>query len=143
MADDLHALIRVRKHTVEQKQKLVSDLYRKAEELKAERETILGQLEEERAKAHEMGVEMLSYLGPYTEAVQDRVEEIEKQERTLEARIQIAQEDMRAAFAELKKIEITQRNREDAEKKEFDKKEGDELDAIAIEAYCRKLAEED
>ena len=141
MADDLSSLIRVRKHSVEQKQKLLADLYRKAGELQNEKQSMLDNLEEEKARAHEMGVEMLSYLGPYSEAVQERVEEIEAQSKTLEARIDIARDDMGRAFAELKKIEITQERREDEEKRAQDKKESAELDEIAIDGYRRKLEE--
>lgn len=137
MADDLSSLIRVRKHAVEQKQKVVAELYRQAELLQNEKTALLGRLEEEQGKASEMGVEMLSYFGPYAEAVQERVEEIDKKAVTLEARIQIAQDDMRGAFAELKKVEITQESREKAEIKAQNKKESDELDEIAIEAFRR------
>lgn len=138
---DLSSLIRVRKHSVEQKQKVVAELYRQAEELETEKTTILARLEEEREKTQEMGVEMLSYFGPYSEAVKERVQEIDEQTHTLEARIQIAQEDMRAAFSELKKVEITQERREEEEKSEIDKKESDELDAIAIEGFRRNVEE--
>ena len=135
---DLTGLIRVRKHALEQKQKFVAELYRQAEELENQKVTLLTQLEEEREKTQEMGVEMLSYFGPYSEAVKERVVEIDEASETLEARIEIAREDMRAAFAELKKIQITQENREDEEEKALNKKESDELDEIAIEGFRRK-----
>ena len=45
---------------------------------------------------------------------------------------------MRRAFAELKKIEITQERREDEEEKAINKKESAELDEIAIEGFRRK-----
>lgn len=142
MADnDLSSLIRVRTHTVEQKQKVLADLYQKADELKNEREQSLEKLEQEKIKAQEMDVSMLSYLGAYGDAVQERVEEIKEQELHLEKRIEIAQEDMRQAFAELKKVEITQENRKAEERAELDKKEMDGLDEIAIETYRRNLEE--
>ncbi|MAF97266.1 MAG: hypothetical protein CMH26_01365 [Micavibrio sp.] len=142
MADnDLFSLIRVRTHTVEQKQKVLADLYQKADELKNEREQSLEKLEREKIKAQEMDVSMLSYLGAYGDAVQERVEEIKEQELHLEKRIEIAQEDMRQAFAELKKVEITQENRKAEERAELDKKEMDGLDEIAIETYRRNLEE--
>lgn len=142
MADnDLSSLIRVRTHTVEQKQKVLADLYQKADELKNEREQSLEKLEREKIKAQEMDVSMLSYLGAYGDAVQERVEEIKEQELHLEKRIEIAQEDMRQAFAELKKVEITQENRKAEERAELDKKEMDGLDEIAIETYRRNLEE--
>lgn len=138
---DLNPLIRVRKHALEQKQKFVAELYRQAEELENQKKTLLEQLEEERTKIQEMGVEMLSYFGPYADAVKDRVTEIDEASTTLETRIEIAREDMRAAFAELKKIELTQEAREDEEQKELNKKESDDLDEIAIENFRRKQEE--
>ena len=137
----LDGLIRVRKHALDQKQKFVAELYRQAEELENQKVTLLTTLEEEREKVDEMGVEMLSYFGPYSKAVKERVQDIDEAASTLETRIEIAREDMREAFAELKKIEITKQNRDDAEEKEINKKESDELDEIAIEGFRRKVEE--
>ena len=97
---DLSGLIRVRKHTVEEKQKVVAELYRIAEELQNQKSGLLTNLEVEREKMTELGVEMLSYFGPYSDAVKDRVAEIDKKSETLEKRIVIAQEDMRLCRAE-------------------------------------------
>ncbi|MEM7651284.1 MAG: flagellar export protein FliJ [Pseudomonadota bacterium] len=137
----LDGLIRVRKHALDQKQKFVAELYRQAEELENQKVTLLETLEEEREKVDEMGVEMLSYFGPYSQAVKERVEEIDEASETLNKRIEIAREDMREAFAEFKKIEITKERRDDEEEKAINKKEGDELDEIAISGYRRKLDE--
>ncbi|MCB1721545.1 MAG: flagellar FliJ family protein [Alphaproteobacteria bacterium] len=134
----LDGLIRVHKHALDQKQKFVAELYRQAEELAGQKTTLLSQLDEEREKMQEFGVEMLSYFGPYSEAVKERVIEINEAATVLESRIEIAREDMRAAFAELKKIQLTQEARENEEEKEQNKKESEELDEIAIETYRRK-----
>ncbi len=138
---DLSGLIRVRKHAVEQKQKFIAELYRQSEELANQKTTLLTQLDEEQEKVQEFGVEMLSYFGPYSEAVKERVVEIDHASDTLEARIEVAREDMREAYNELKKIEITQERREEAEDKAINKKESDELDEIAIEGFRRKQQE--
>jgi flagellar FliJ protein len=135
---NLKSLIRVRKHTVDQKQKALSDLYRKAEELSEEKNNLLNKLEEERSHLQEMDVQMLSYFGPYSEAVKERVLAIDKAAKTLEARIEIARDDIRRAFTELKKVEITQERREEKEDAALNKKESQELDDIAIEGFRRK-----
>ncbi|MCB1531658.1 MAG: flagellar FliJ family protein [Alphaproteobacteria bacterium] len=139
---DLEPLIRVRKHTVEQKQKFLADLYRQAEDLEREKKTVLERLELEREKVKDMQVEMLSYFGPYSEAVKERVQDIDHTRANLETRIEIAREDMREAFAELKKIEITQERREAEEEKELNKKESDDLDEIGLEIFRRQQAED-
>ncbi|HOO82531.1 MAG TPA: flagellar FliJ family protein [Alphaproteobacteria bacterium] len=138
----LNGLIRVHKHALDQKQKFVAELYRQAEELENQKTTLLNQLDEEREKIQEFGVEMLSYFGPYSEAVKERVIEINEAATVLESRIEIAREDMRAAFAELKKIQLTQQARENEEEKERNKKESGELDEIAIEGYRRQQRDE-
>ena len=139
---DLDPLIRVRKHVVDQKRKFLAELYRQAEELARQKSTLMEQLVEEREKLREMGPEMISYFGPYSEAVKGRIKDIEEAAAKLDVRIDIAREDMREAFSELKKIEITQERREAEEEKELDKKETAELDAIGIETYRRRQGEE-
>ncbi|MCD8497771.1 MAG: flagellar FliJ family protein [Alphaproteobacteria bacterium] len=139
---DLSALIRVRKHTVEQKQKALADLYRQAEELLSQKKKLLDQLAIERQKVDEMGVEALGYFGRYSEVVRERSEEIDDSMKMLESRIDVAREDMRLAFAELKKVEITQERRDDEEEKEREKKDAATLDEIAIEGYRRQMVEE-
>ncbi|MCD8562758.1 MAG: flagellar FliJ family protein [Alphaproteobacteria bacterium] len=140
---NLNPLIRVRKHTVEQKQKALADLYRQAEELISQKKKLLDQLAVERQKVDEMGVEALGYFGRYSEVVRERSEEIDDSMKMLESRIEVAREDMRLAFAELKKVEIIQERRDDEEKAERDKKDASVLDDIAIEGYRRKMEDED
>jgi len=139
---DLNPLIRVRKHAVEQKQKFLAELYRQAEELENQKKTLLDQMAAEREKLSEMeSAEIMGYFGHYCEAVKERVADIDEAVATLEIRIGAAQEDMREAFAELKKIEITQERREAEQQAEINKKESDELNEIAIEGYRRKVEE--
>lgn len=138
---DLTGLIRVRKYAVEQKQKFLSELYRQAEELEAQKKTMLDQRAAEEAKVHEMGVEMLSYFAPYAKAVEQRVKEIDYSLNTLNKRIELTRDDVRAAFAELKKVELTQEARDDEEQAEIKKKEDNELDDIALQTFRKKQEE--
>jgi flagellar protein FliJ len=139
---NLKPLIRVRKHAVDQKQKVLSDLYRKAEQLAAEKKNLLDKLDEEQARLADMDVQMLSYFGPYSDAVHERAEEIDRAMKLLETRIELAREDVRRAFTEMKKIEITQERREEREEAERNRKETQTLDDIAIEGFRRKQEEE-
>lgn len=141
MAADLNPLIRVQKHMLDQKQKFLAELYRQAEEYETQKSTMLKTLEDEREKLNGLGVEMLSYFGPYEKSVNDRVKEIDEALLTLNTRIDMAREDIRVAFAELKKIEITQENRDDEEQRSIDKKQSDELDEIGLEVFRRKQSE--
>lgn len=139
---DLDPLIRVRKHAVEQKQKFLAELYRQAEELEAQKKNMLDTLAEERKQVDQMGVEALGYFGNYSQAVKNRVEDIDDAMKKLNNRIEIARDDMARAFEDLKKIEITQERREAEEQKAIKKKEDDMMDEIALEGYRRKVEEE-
>ena len=134
---DLNPLIRVRKHAVEQKQKFLAELYRQAEELTAQKLSLETTLAEEQEKVKDMGIEMLAYFGPYSKAVQDRIQDIEKDTAKLNARIEVAKDDMNLAFADLKKIQITQGRREEEEEREQNKKESNDLDEAALEIFRR------
>ena len=134
---DLKPLIRVRKHDIEQKQKTLAELYRQAEELKKRRDTLEVQLAIEREKTSDMDAEMLKFFGPYSESVKTQIEGIDDDRDKLEQLITMAQEDMRAAFAELKKVEIIAERRAADELAELDKKDADELDEIAIDGFRR------
>lgn len=136
---DLNPLIRVRKYAVEQKQKFLAELYRQSEELVARKTSMLEELAKEEENVRDMGVEMLSYFGPYSKAVRERVEEISDSLAVLDKRIDIAREDMRHAFAEFKKIELTQEAREDAEIAALHKKEAADLDEVALQIFRRTL----
>jgi len=141
MAADLNPLIRVQKHALEQKQKFLAELYRQAEEYENQKTNMLETLEKERASLSDMGVEMLSYFGPYEASVDARVKEIDEALLTLNTRIDMAREDMRAAFAEVKKIEMTQEERDAEEQRGIDKKQSSELDEIGLEVFRRKQGE--
>ncbi len=141
MAADLDGLIRVRKHALDQRQKLLAELYRQAEELTAQKGQMLEQLVIEQEKMNDFGIEMLSYFGPYSNAVKVRVSDIDDALKILNVRIEKARDDMRAAFNEMKKIEITDERRKAAAQKILEKKESDDLDAIAIEGFQRAQGE--
>lgn len=135
---DLDSLIRVRKHTVEQKQKALAALYKRAEDLKNERDALEAQLAIEMEKAKDMDAEFIKYFGPYADRVQKQIESIDQKRKKLENQIALAQEEVRAAFAELKKIEIIDDRRKEEERAALNKKESDILDDIAIDGFRRR-----
>ncbi len=140
---DLDPLIRYRKHGVDQKQKALAELYRQAEELEQQKHAIEAEMDKERQLAEAMGsAEAAAYLGRYLDGARLRLKQLADQIRKMETRIAVAQEDMRNAFAEMKKVEITQRNREDREQAVQKRKEDQELDEIAIETYRRAQDDE-
>lgn len=136
---DLNGLIRLRRYTVEEKQKLLSALYREAEALIAKRRMLEDQLEHERIVAMNEGTPDASAdYGRYAENVRKKIAKFNEGIKKIELKIDVAQEDVRAAFADMKKVQIVQRTRDEEAQKEQDTKEASALDDIALEGFRRK-----
>lgn len=139
---DLNPLIRMRRHTVEQKQKVLAALYAEADALDEEKAELERQIIEEGENVSKQNnADLLKYYSSFAESARTRIKAIEAEREKLERRIEVARDDMRAAFADLKKVEITQERREKEERAAEDKKESDMLDEIALEGYRRKMEE--
>lgn len=136
---DLDPLIRVRRHTARQKQKVLADLYRQAEAFALRKKALEDQLAHERETLD--SVEMIEAqvsFGLYAEGVKKKIAAIDTEIKRLEVRIAMAQDDVRAAFAELKKIEIIHARRAEEEKQARNKKENQAFDDIAIDLFRRE-----
>lgn len=135
----LDPLIRYRKHIVDEKQRVLGELLRQVERLEAQkqqqlqnlaRETELMEMDRARAK-----FDTVEYFGLFAQGVREKIALIEDGQKKLEARINMAREDVREAFAELKKIEIVDRNRKDEQRKDIAKKESASFDETAIARF--------
>lgn len=135
---DLDPLLRVRRHEIEQKQKALAALYAEAEKLKNERDSLEAQLVIEAEKTKELSADMVGFFQPYAKHVNLLVEEIDLMREKLEHKIMNAQDEMRDAFADMKKIEIIDERRKEEILADIDKKEAELLDEIAIDAFRRK-----
>ncbi|MCM2344353.1 MAG: hypothetical protein NDJ24_07315 [Alphaproteobacteria bacterium] len=141
---DLDPLIRLKKHAVEEKQRVVAQLYREVENLDRQKKVVEEQMAREKKLAEEMErPEAITYYGRYAEGARIKIAAFQAAIKKIEGRIEAAQEEMRAAFAEMKKIQITQTNREKREDKKRQKKEDELLDEVAIEQYRRKVLEDE
>lgn len=139
---DLDPLIKFRKHRVDEKQKVLAQLYREAEELEQQKQATLDQMEKERALTEQLGTpDAMTIYNRYADGARRKIKALDSQLEKLDIRIGAAQEAMREAFAEMKKVEITQRNRKSREQKARDKKDEQELDEMAIEGHRRKNQE--
>jgi flagellar export protein FliJ len=134
---DLKPLIRFRKHTVDEKQRALARLYKEAEQLQKQKEIIAQQMARESELAAEMGHEAQAYLGRFLEGARRKIRALDISLGKMDARIAAAQEDIRAAYNEMKKVEITQRTREEREQAARDKKESDTLDEVGIDGFRR------
>ena len=136
---NLLSLIKLRKHAVDEKQKVLAQLYREIETIEQSKTTLIERLRRERAVLDQSGMlEMYAYFGRFSQNIGRMLERLNAEKSKLEVRIQIAQDDVREAFAGVKRIEIVQSARERAERKAADDKETREMDDIGIDGFRRK-----
>lgn len=133
--NDLNSLMRVRKHDVDQRQKALAELYQKAEDLRNQRDSLETQLALESEKTKEMSPELLEFFAPYAKKTRSEIKVIDDARIRLEKRILLAQDAMRDAFAELKKIEIIDDRRKAEFLAEINKQEAALMDEIALQRF--------
>ena len=140
---NLLSLIKLRRHNVDEKQKVLAELYRQIEMIEQNKQILIDRLREEREVLDKTGtLEMYAYFGRFSQNIHRSLERMNVEKQKLEVRIQIAQDDVREAFASMKRIEIVQNEREKNEKKEQDDKDTREMDEIGIEGFRRNREEE-
>ncbi len=136
---DLNPLIRLRKYRVEEKQKVLAELFRQTELLEGRKRILLADMEREEALAQESdSIDAMFAFVAYAARVHTEIEKLNILIEKMEPRIIKAQDDMREAFSEQKKAEIIQEKREADEAKEIAKKEDTNLNEIGIEVFRRK-----
>ena len=138
---DLDPLIRYRKHQLDEKQKFLAKLYAEADRLVQQRKGILDQIEKEVDAMKQPDFEKylaVSGFGEFLAASKKKIYVIGKEQQKMDVRIQIAVNDMRESFGELKKIEITQERRLEEEKKALQVKEDYLFEEIALRGYIDK-----
>lgn len=141
----LDPLIRVRKHSVEEKQKFLATLLAKEEELLKKKADALSKIETEASitEEHPQDFGLQKSFSQFKDSMTKQIARFDDELEKLALRIEVAQEAMRSAFADLKKVEIVDRNRKDAEAKAQQKKENDVLDEIGLQMHRREQDKKD
>jgi flagellar export protein FliJ len=135
---DLDPLIRLYQKRVDDKQRVLADLYREVEILETLKSDMLAEIDSE-SKVIE-GMESLdthSYFGAYLQAMRKKIDVVDDGLKQIERRVNLAREDVRRGFAELKKVEITAESRDAEEARKQAKKESDLMDEIGLDAFRR------
>lgn len=136
---NLLSLIKLRRYNVDEKQKVLADLYRQAEMIAQSKATLQERLRTEREVLDTAGtLEMYAYFGRFSQNINRMLDRLELEKQKLEMRITVAQDDVREAFANMKRIEIVQREREKADKKKQSNKETREMDEIGLDGFRRQ-----
>ena len=135
---NLDPLIRLNRFQLEEKQRALSALYRDVETLEIEKSAILDSVQSEKEAIDDMqDITMMQAFMGYVQRSQGEVSVINDQISSLEIKITRAIEEMREAFGELKKIEITRDRRLEEITKKNAKREDDLFSEIALEIYRR------
>jgi flagellar export protein FliJ len=135
---DLEALIRLRRHKVEEKQKVLAEIYRQVETFENRKKELLDRLNRERkALDGDISLEARAYYGRFEGVIRKDVDRLNGEIKKLEIRLQIAQEEVRNAFADMKRVEIVHERRQEEEKQKIKNKESRELDEIGLEGFRR------
>jgi flagellar export protein FliJ len=136
---NLKPLIRLRKFEVEEKQKILVALLREVEKLESKKTSILISIKAERKIAEDSDdYETQAAYRMYAERARQQVDLLNAEIGKYDFLIKRAQDDMRDAFAEQKKIEIIQENRDAEEEAAIAAKDAATMDEIGLNGFVRK-----
>ncbi len=135
---DLESLIRLRRHEVEEKQKILADLFRQVEVFETQKKDLYSRLKKERDALNDLeGLETRDFYGLFEGTIRRDIERVDHEIRTLDTRVNLAQEEVRAAFADMKRVEIVYERRQEEEKQVQKNKESAELDEVGLDVFRR------
>jgi len=134
---DLTTLIRLHKHELDEKRRVLSDLYTGMAQLEHQRRELERAFEREKKAAGDAG--NIHFTFPqYVEKTNRERKVLDDQEAALEKKIAAAKDSMMETFSELKKYEMTQEERDRIAEEERQFKESREMDAVGLEVFRRK-----
>jgi flagellar protein FliJ len=134
---DLHALIRLHKHELDEKRRALAELYAALAELERRRRDLQRSFEAEKEAVRATG-DIHFTFAQYAETVSQNFKEMDNAEAELEELVTKGKESLMETFSELKKYEMTQEERDRLEEEERLFRENQTLDAIGIEGFRRK-----
>lgn len=136
---NLEPLIRFRKFQVDEKQRVLASLYDEAYQFEQRKSDILDTISKETKAAREIGsFDILKQLGTYVNGAKVKIAEYDEILERLNLRIELAQNDLREHFSELKKIEILHKRRRDELRARNAAREEALMNEIGILLYNRQ-----
>jgi flagellar export protein FliJ len=140
---ELDPLIRLYKKRVDDKQRVLADLYRTLEELESRKQAMLDEIESESKAVEEMNsLDTQNFFGAYAAGMRKKIHRVDDEIQKMELLVNAAREEVREGFTELKKVEITAESRAQAEAKLLAKKDSDLMDEIGLDAFRRQQEED-
>ncbi|MCK5777635.1 MAG: hypothetical protein KAH11_02520 [Rhodospirillales bacterium] len=138
MAKDFKALVRLNDWEVDQKRRILAEQLRQLENLIGLLEALEEEIKQEQAHAASMPTEGGILYGPYAEQAIRRREDYQNRIVQQERAVEDAREELRVAFLEFKKYEISEDRRVARIEAEIERDEQLELDQIGITQYNRR-----
>jgi flagellar export protein FliJ len=140
MARDFKTLVRLNDWEVDQKRRVLADQLRQLDNLIGLLENLEEELKREQAHAASMPTEGGIYYGVYAEQTIRRREDYQRRIAEQEREVAAAREELRIAFLEFKKFEISEERRVSRIEADENREEQLDLNEIGIMAYNRKRA---
>ena len=132
----LTSLIRLKKHELDQYRQVLAVLQDKLAAQQQRKDDLLAQLETEKNLAA-VDMDAARNFNAFLQRSLDRLKEIEREIQLTQQEIFAARRVIEEAFAEVKKLDITEENRLQTAKDKLAKKEADQLDDIGLTVFMR------
>ncbi|MEP4379426.1 MAG: flagellar FliJ family protein [Alphaproteobacteria bacterium] len=133
----LPTLIRLRKHTLDEARRELTELQRAVDAINQARASLDRELATESATARD-DIEASYRYGEYLVTVRERRSMFDQQESELAQRITLAEAGVREAFRDLKQFEIADAQRIESERAAETRKEQLSLDEVALSSFRRQ-----
>jgi len=138
MAKDLSALVRLNDWEVDQKRRALADELEKLDALEQCLKNLIQEMEHERDAAAAMPTEGGITYAAYASSAMDRRDKLKDAIAEQEGEVAKARENLREAFLEFKKYEITEDRRILKMEQDLAKADQADLDEIGLTIYSRK-----
>lgn len=134
---DLHSLIRLHKHELDEKRRALAELYSAFAREESALQALDQELEREKQAIAQAQEVSFTFAG-YAQSVREKQQAILARMQELEHQITAAKDDLMESFAELKKYEMTQQERDRLAEEERAMRESLALDEVALETFRRR-----
>jgi flagellar FliJ protein len=132
----LSGLIRLKKHELDQYRQALAVLQDKLNGYQERKDGLLRQLEQEKNLAS-VDMDAARNFNAFLQISLDRLQEMERDIHLVQQEIQAARRVIQDAYMEVKKLDITEENRAQAERDELNRKISNELDDIGLTGFMR------
>jgi flagellar export protein FliJ len=137
----LGSLIRLKKHELDQYRQALTALQDKLARQQEEKDALLRQLEAEKNLAA-VDIDAARNFNAYLQRSLEQLKDMERAIHQTTEDIYAARRVVQEGYLELKKIEITEERRAEAEAAVIAKKDADQLDEVGLNSFRRHHADE-